>query len=1073
MSSFFTAIVIWAIFKWDARADEPTADRWLVFIMLLVGLSIGVHLLNLLAIPAMGMVYYFRKFKTTTKGFVWANIISLTILIIVQAFIIPNVVANTAYFEIFTTSKGLPFNTGIFLYWTALLGSVTALIYSAHNQVNKYVRIVSYGLIILCLLSFKLAIIALIVGAVWYYMTKDDPFNGSKIPADRISFLVGNSLLAILIGYSSFGMIMLRSQANTPIDENNPENFVTLLSYLNREQYGDWPKAYGPYFNSPVISYADGNPVYNRGFAVKKGDKVLKGHRTETEAKAYIQQYGITGATISEEYYVADDRNQVEPVYKYNTVLPRMYSADPNHVKMYKMWSGYTGRGKRIENGEVLPTFGDNMTYMFRYQFGWMYWRYFMWNFAGRQNDEQNTDGNPIDGNWLSGVDFVDNEMLGDQSMLPTSMSTNKAYNRFYMLPLILGLIGLIWQFMKDRKNWYVIFLLFFFTGMAIILYLNPKPLEPRERDYAYAGSFYAFAIWVGLGVYALFDIAKNIKPSELKNIGIAAGSLIAFLYLAEAASGSGHGGSYALIYMSLVIGIMSAILYYLYKSTKNETNVAVLAFLMAVPAPYFMAKDGWDDHDRSNRTAALDLAWNYLKTCEKNAILFTHGDNDTFPLWYAQEVEGISRDVRVVNLSLLGTDWYIDQMVRRAYESAPVPFSMPEYLYRQGGPLDQVILNTENPEFIDLKFAMDSIKNENNHYKIPGRQRRLGLLNSNKFFLKVDKKAVIENGIVSKAEEKNIVDSIKIVIPRSYLFKNDVMILDLIANNDWKRPIYFAGTADADTYIGLGDYFLLYGLNYKFVPLRNPNPSRQDFGKVETDTMYHMMMDVYKWGNMNGEGVYVDYYTRRLTNNYRLQFLNLTEALVNEGLTAKKKNEYYRAQIKFFEDSLKGQGNPATLAQIESFRAAIPQNEAITKKKYEMAKNVMHKMMDVMPFVNVPTDRITPQFVAMAYEVGDDTLGNDIARHLIREHQENLNYYFAAPDRLRYNMMENISLSRMIIIMMYQYATQYNKQEVLNEAVNVLTTEEQQFETYVKAMMAYDKGALSKLQLYFPELKR
>jgi hypothetical protein len=524
---------------------------------------------------------------------------------------------------------------------------------------------------------------------------------------------------------------------------------------------------------------------------------------------------------------------------------------------------------------------------------------------------------------------------------------------------------------------------------------------------------------------------------------------------------------------MSLVIGVMGAVLYYLYKSTKNEVNVAILAFVFAVPAPYFMAKDGWDDHDRSNRTAALDLAWNYLKTCEKNSILFTHGDNDTFPLWYAQEVEGISRDVRVVNLSLLGTDWYIDQMVRRAYESAPVPFSMPEYLYRQGGPLDQVLLNTENPEFIDLKFAMDSIKNENNHYKIPGRQRRLGLLNSNKFYLKVDKKAVIENGVVSKAEEKNIVDTIKIVIPRGYLFKNDLMILDLIAQNDWTRPIYFAGTADADTYVGLGDYFLLYGLNYKFVPLRNPNPSRQDFGKVETDTMYHMMMDVYKWGNMNGEGVYVDYYTRRLTNNYRLQFLNLTEALVNEGLTAKKKNEYYRAQIKFFEDSMKGQGTPETLAQIESFRAALPQNEAITKKKYEMAKNVMHKMMDVMPFVNVPTDRITPQFVAMAYEVGDDSLGNSIARTLITEHQENLNYYFAAPDRLRYNMMENISLSRMIIIMMYQYATQFNKEEVLNETISVLTNEEKQFEQYIKAMMAYDKGAMAKLQLYFPELKR
>lgn len=1026
MSSFFTAVVVWAIYKWDEVADEAGSDRWIVFIMFLIGLSVGVHLLNLLAIPAMGFVYYFRRYTYSNKGFIMAGVISIVILGVIQALIIPGMVSMPAFFERVFSNSGMPFNFGAWFFFLVLIGLLVWGIMYSHKH-SKYI--------------LNLAL---------------------------------NSFAVVVIGYSCFGMIIIRSQANTPIDENNPENFVTLLSYLNREQYGSWPILSGPYWNSEIKKSVDGNPIFMRGFAVKRGDRLIKGFRTEEEANRYIAKKGLTGVKVNEEYFIADERKGTEYVYEQTTFLPRMFSRDPRHIAGYKNWSGYDGKGRvKVTNarGEVegLPTFGNNLTYMLEYQMGWMYWRYFMWNFSGRQNDEQGYDGTPLEGNWISGVNFVDNELIGNQENLPAHMKANKSYNRFYMLPLILGLIGFFWQMLRDPKNWFVVFLLFFFTGIAIILYLNPKPYEPRERDYAYAGSFYAFAIWVGLAVYALFDMAKNLKLREFAYFVGGVFALSGIIYVMEGSEG--HAFSHVMLYIALVSFAMIAVIFAVGMFLKQDRVTATLATIICIPAPYLMGAEGWDDHDRSNRTAALDLAWNYLQTCEPNAILFTHGDNDTFPLWYAQEVEGIRRDVRVVNLSLLGTDWYIDQMIRKAYESEPVPFTITEDIYRQGGAIDQVFINSGSQKWEDLTFAMDSLSNDDNHMPYEG--RTFGMMNTNKLYMVIDKNKIKENHVVRDEDMNNVVDTIKFVVPKGYMFKNDVMILDLLAHFDWKRPVYFAGTADAETYLGLGDYFLLKGLNYKFVPLYNPNPSRQEFGKVDTDTMYHMFMDVYRWGNMNGKGVYVDYYTRRLTNNYRLQFLNLAEALVNEGREADQKRLYYENMVRITEDSLNRGGGEAMEKRLANLKVQLDKNKNLKAEKYDKAKKVLNKAFEVMPEENVPLDRIVPSYVPLCYEVGDDTLGNRLVESLVKMHDENLTYYFNAGERFSINMMDDISLSRRILMMMYGITTQsYKKPEVAAKVEAVLQRQDAAFYSWMNAIIKYD-SKIGGMKLYqtFPEV--
>ena len=765
-SSFFTAIVFWAILKWEEVADEPHADRWIVFIAYLIGLSIGIHLLNLLAIPAIVFVYYHKKKKEDTrKGFWLTLLLSLVILGIVQSGIIPQVVNLAAKFELFFVNTiGLPFNSGTVIFFVLLAAGIVWGL--------RYTRRTGRSLANTLVLGFTF----------------------------------------LLIGYSSFFILIIRSSANTPMDENNPENAVNLLSYLNREQYGDWPILYGQYFNSPLDPenpYKDGNPIYE---ADKKTGK----------------------------YVVTYDRKSTIPNYdkRFCTLFPRMWDDQRAKIAGYKEWSEYVGTPvQATQNGEpttiMKPTFSENLKFFFAYQLNHMYLRYFMWNFAGRQNDIQGH-GGLMHGNWISGLDGIDAIRLGDQSKLPELWKQNKGRNQFYFLPLILGLLGMFFHFKKDRNDAFVVFLMFAFTGLAIALYLNMAPYQPRERDYAFVGSFYAFAIWIGLGVFAIQDwLSKRLSAS-------AAGAV--------------------------------------------ATSVGLLM------GPTLMAKDGWDDHDRSNRYTARDFAFDYLDSCAPNAILFTNGDNDTFPLWYAQEVEGYRTDVRVVNLSLSNTDWYIEQMRRKAYDSDPVPMTLRADQIRQGTrdyvpiyPNSNVGIDTN--KFYNINELLSWIGSDDPTKEVPTQAgKSMPYMPTNKVFIPVDSATIIQSKTVEPKNASEIVKGgINWTINKSYLMKNDLMIFDIIATNNWKRPIYFAITVGDDSYMDLQEYFQLEGLAYRLVPIRTLNQDGQT-GKVATELMYKNLMKTFKWGGMDSKPIYMDENNIRMTMNLRNNFARLADQLSSEG---------------------------------------------------------------------------------------------------------------------------------------------------------------------------------------------
>lgn len=742
-SSFFTAIVFWLMLKWESSADEKHSFRWLILIGYLMGLSIGVHLLNLLTIPALAFVYYFKRTsQVTTKGVVTTFAIGAGILALIQYGIIQGLITLAGSFDLlFVNSFGLPFGSGIFFYLLLLIGAIV------------------WGLI--------------------YTKKKDMPLWNSAILC--VAF--------ILIGYSSFAQIIIRSNANTPLDENNPENVFNFISYLKREQYGDRPLFYGQNYNARVIDQKENGSTWAKLPGV---DKYVEGPA------------------------------RIEPVYEQNkmTVFPRMWSNQQSHVNEYKKWTEI--------KGDRNPGMGDNVKFFFVYQLGEMYWRYFMWNFAGRQNDLQGP-GGITKGNWISGVNFIDEMRLGPQSKLPMSMKNNKARNLLYFLPFILGLVGLIYQFNKANLDGWVVLLLFFMTGIAIVLYLNGTPLQPRERDYAYAASYYAYAIWIGLGVLALYDLLRKKVP-----------------------------------------GMASAAL-------------ATIICLVAVPA--VMAKAEWNDHDRSNRYTSRDFAVDYLESCAQNAILFTNGDNDTFPLWYAQEVEGIRTDIRVVNLSLLNTDWYIDQLKRKYYDSDAINISWKQDQYILGR-RDYIPFYDRNlKEPVELKELVDFMGSDE-----PGaRATTQGGENINYFPTKnikltVDSAAVMANGVVSAKDADKIVKTMTFTISGNYLMKNDLMILNILANNNWKRPIYFATTVGSENYLNLQNYFQLEGLTYRVVPIYTPADNEMAIGRVETDTMYRNVMTRFVWGNMFDERVYLDENNQRMTTNIRINFTRLAEALMNEG---------------------------------------------------------------------------------------------------------------------------------------------------------------------------------------------
>jgi hypothetical protein len=762
-SSMLTAVVFWAILKWENVADQPYSNHWLILIAYIIGLSIGVHLLNLLAIPAIVFVYYFKKYEPSRKGFIYTSIASIVILGAIMWGIIPGVVTVASWFELlFVNTFGLPFKSGAIFYIALLIAAIVYGIRYTHQK-----KMVLWNTVIA-------------------------------------------SVTVILIGYSSFAVIIIRSAAMPPMDQNSPKDVFSLLSYLNREQYGNRPLFYGHYYNAPLNPqqrYLEGRPVYSQ----------IDGRYVETDRRV-IPNY--------------DD--------KFKTLFPRMWSSmDPSHAQNYQEWGNITGRRiqHRNESGQteiiVKPTFSENMRFFFRYQVDHMYFRYFMWNFAGRQNDIQGH-GGVVYGNWLSGIKFIDEWRLGSQDNLPPRLANNKGRNVYYFLPLLLGLLGIFYQYNKGRKgkqDLWVVFLLFFMTGLAIVIYLNQNPQQPRERDYAYAGSFYAFTIWIGLGVLAIIEFLK--------------------------------------------------------KYTRETIAAGIAGIVTLVLVPGIMAAENWDDHDRSHRYMARDLGANYLKTSPTNGIIFTNGDNDTFPLWYNQEVEGVGTDIRVCNLSYLQTDWYINQMRRKAYESDPLPFSMDENKYRQG--TRDVVYLMDNPRIardaIGLKEAVDFIADDNPATKLQ-QAGNAAYLPKKVIHFVVDKEAVIRNKAVREQDYDNIVDTITINLSdRNFLPKDEMMILDLIATNNWERPIYWAITVGRSKYLNLQDYFQVEGFGYRFVPIRGETSAdRLSFGTVATDLMYDNLMNKYEYGNMNDPRVYIDENNMRMMTNIRNSFNRLASGLIAEG---------------------------------------------------------------------------------------------------------------------------------------------------------------------------------------------
>lgn len=953
LSSLFTAVVFWAILKWENVADQPYANRWLILIAYLVGLSIGVHLLNLLAIPAIVFVYYFRKYKTTKIGVLVAAILSVVILAFIMYFIIPYTVKIASWFDLlFVNGFGLPFKSGV-MFFAALL--IAALVYG-----------------------------------IWVTHKK------GRVVANTI--LLG--IAVILIGYSSYTMTVIRSNANPPMDQNDPEDLFSLLSYLNREQYGDRPLFYGQYYSAPVVDSKE-------KFSYRK-----KGDRYEKYSKGMSYEY---------------DEN-------FNTFFPRMYSNDRSHIREYEKWGQVEGSKVKTESGEtrVKPTFGENLRFFITYQIGFMYGRYFMWNFVGRQNDIQGH-GEIGKGNWLSGIPFIDDARLGDQDDLPDHLANHNARNTYFFLPLFLGLIGLFYHYNRHRKDFWVIMMLFILTGIAIVVYLNQNPIQPRERDYAYAGSFYAFAIWIGLGMLAIYDAVR--KPLGQKTAAI----------------------------------------------------VATTACLIAVPG--VLGSENWDDHDRSGRYTARDFAYNYLNSCDKNGVLFTNGDNDTFPLWYLQEVEEERTDVRIICLPYLSTDWYINQMRRQVYDSEPVPFKMDREKYAQGNrdvifvrnrpdlylneryeankglfisDFEEIMLelreilnrsnfkvqepttwkrlaNTEDvaplqaaslvkklkeerltekygieadaikslekevDQFLKdlgkspmpLELAMDFVASDEKSTKLSSYDGSTqDYLPGKTFVIPIDKQIVIETETVQPGDTSLIVDRMVFSIKGSMLMKSEMMILDLLANNDWERPIYFSSMGRG-TFSELQNYAQQEGFAYRIVPIKN---NTGNLGRINTDLLYDHFFNKFMYRNLNNPDVHLGWTNRRTMSvvSLRRKMGQLAQTLIDEGKT---------------------------------------------KKAIETVDNTF----EILPLNRKPLDYMEMDLLSAYYKAGSIEKGNELVRDVFDQTYGELDYYLKDDPFVDagYNQDQQIAVAKMHTIT--QQLSRYNqrdlKKELQNRIVSLLRT--------------------------------
>ena len=868
-SSAFTAVVFWLILKWEDHADEPHSDRWLVLIAYMTGLSIGVHLLNLLCIPAIVLVYYYKKVPhANLKGSLLALILSFAVVVAVLYGVVPGIITVGGWFELFFVNVlGCPFNTGEIVYIICLVAAVIWGIYETYNATDKNVKrqniafILGFGMLGIPFYGYGWSAVicgVIVMAILWFilgYKRKQEVTTGvdetTGITKKKIQLLpivsarIKNTallcMLMLMIGYSSYALIVIRSSANPPMDQNSPEDIFTLGSYLSRDQYGDRPLFYGQAYTSQVALQVEGDMCKPE---MKEGAPVYQRKEKAT-------------ADEKDSYFIVSHKNKYQ--YAQNMFFPRMY--DAAHAQAYEDWMGgvdgtevpYDRCGENIM--VKVPSQVDNIRFFLSYQCNFMYWRYFMWNFAGRQNDIQGN-GEPEHGNWITGFSFIDDSLYGDQSKLPDDLKNNKGHNVFYCMPLILGLIGLFWQAWYTRKRkvikngkeveeilpigiqqFWVVFFLFFMTGLAIVIYLNQTPMQPRERDYAYAGSFYAYAIWCGLGVLAIIDLLK--KKAKLSGTAISA-------------------------------------------------IVAVITLLV----PIQMASQTWDDHDRSNRYTCRDFGQNYLMSLQEkgNPIIFTNGDNDTFPLWYNQEVEGVGTDARVCNLSYLQTDWYIDQMKRPAYDSPSVPITWPrldfcsgtnEYVTVEPGAKQQILeFYKQNPEAAKKQFGDEPFELKNVlKYWVRSKNPDLHIIPTDTLYVTIDKEAVKKSGMMMASD--TIPDKMVISLAgKTALYKGDLMMLEMIAQCNWVRPIYVALTVGEDNYMNLGDNFVQEGLVNRITPFTTNKPGAKNF---DTEKAYHNIMTRFKFGNLKQKGLYIDETTMRMCYTHRRLLAQTALQLLSE----------------------------------------------------------------------------------------------------------------------------------------------------------------------------------------------
>ncbi len=883
-SSAFTAVVFWLILKWEDHADEPHSDRWLVLIAYMTGLSIGVHLLNLLCIPAIVLVYYYKKVPhANLKGSLLALVLSFLVVVAVLYGVVPGIITVGGWFELFFVNVlGCPFNTGEIVYIICLVASVIWGIYETYNASEKNEKkqniafVLGFGMLGIPFYGYGWTAVVcgiIVLAVLWLALTykrKKEVVTGvdevtgiAKKKMQRMPLVTARikntallCMLMLMIGYSSYALIVIRSSANPPMDQNSPEDIFTLGSYLSRDQYGDRPLLYGQAYTSQVALEVDGNmckPVMEEGAPV-------------------YQRKEKASADEKDSYFVVSHKNKY--IYAQNMLFPRMYSSA--HAQAYEDWMGgvdgtevpYDRCGENIM--VKMPSQIDNIRFFLSYQCNFMYWRYFMWNFAGRQNDIQGN-GEPEHGNWISGFSFIDDQLYGDQSKLPDDLKQNKGHNVFYCMPLILGLIGLFWQAWYTRKRkvvkngveteevlpvgiqqFWVVFFLFFMTGLAIVIYLNQTPMQPRERDYAYAGSFYAYAIWCGLGVVAILDILKQ----KMKLSGTA----------------------------------ISAI-------------VAVITLLV----PIQMASQTWDDHDRSGRYTCRDFGQNYLMSLQEKShpIIFTNGDNDTFPLWYNQEVEGVGTDARVCNLSYLQTDWYIDQMMRPAYDSPSVPITWPrldfcsgtnEYVSVQPEAKQQILeFYKQDPENAKKQFGNEPFELKNIlKYWVRSKNPDMHVIPTDTLYVTIDKEAVKKSGMMMASD--SIPDKMVISLAgKSALYKNDLMMLEMLAQCNWTRPLYVALTVGQENYMNLGDNFVQEGLVNRITPFTTNKPGAKNF---DTEKTYHNIMTRFKFGNLKQKGLYLDETTMRMCYTHRRLLAQTALQLIAEGKKQKAINILKKADV-------------------------------------------------------------------------------------------------------------------------------------------------------------------------------